>query len=105
MMDPMSIRVALNHTTEYRFDRTVFLSPHLIRLWPAPHCRTPILSRSIKVAPEKHFLNWQQDPYSNYIARLIFNEPTRVLKIEVDIIAEMSVINPFDFFVEPEAEL
>ena len=68
----MSIQVALNHVTQYRYDRLVTLSPQLVRLRPAPHCRTPILSYSQRVAPPKHFLNWQQDPYSNYVARVTF---------------------------------
>ncbi len=100
----MSIRVALNHKTEYHFDRLVTLSPHVVRLWPAPHCRTPILSRSIKITPETHFLNWQQDPYSNYLARLVFPEKTKSLTIEVDIVAEMINVNPFDFFIEEYGE-
>src|SRR5882757_5554151 len=100
----MSIRVALNHKTEYHFDRLVTLSPHVVRLWPAPHCRTPILSRSIKITPETHFLNWQQDPYSNYLARLVFPEKAKSLTIEVDIVAEMINVNPFDFFVEEYGE-
>jgi len=100
----MSIRVALNHKTEYHFDRLVTLSPHVVRLWPAPHCRTPILSRSIKITPETHFLNWQQDPFSNYLARLVFPEKAKSLTIEIDIVAEMININPFDFFVEEYAE-
>jgi transglutaminase-like putative cysteine protease len=70
----MAIQVALNHQTRYKFDRFVNLSPHIIRLWPAPHTRTPILSRSLKVTPTKHFINWQQDPYGNYLARLVFPE-------------------------------
>src|SRR5436190_1178800 len=100
----MAIRVALKHLTEYRFDRLVTLSPHLIRLWPAPHCRTPILSRSLKISPSEHFINWQQDPYSNFVARLVFLEKADHLRVEVDLVAEMTVINPFDFFVEPYAE-
>jgi len=100
----MAIRVSLNHQTTYRYDRLVNLSPHVVRLRPAPHARTPILSYSLKVSPAEHFLNWQQDPQSNYQARLVFNQPTRELKIEVDLVAEMTVINPFDFFLEPSAE-
>lgn len=100
----MSIRVALNHTTQYRFDRPVFLSPHEVRLRPAPHCRTPILSYSLKVHPAKHFINWQQDPYGNYLARLVFLEQARELAVTVDLVADMTVINPFDFFVETYAE-
>jgi uncharacterized protein (DUF2126 family) len=100
----MAIRVALNHQTVYRYDRLVNLSPHVVRLRPAPHGRTPILSYSLKISPPDHFLNWQQDPQSNYLARLVFNKPTRELRVEVDLVAEMTVINPFDFFLEPAAE-
>ena len=100
----MAIRVALQHHTTYRFDRVVNLSPHEIRLRPAPHCRTPILGYSLNVAPDKYFLNWQQDPYGNWVARLVFTEPTDELDIIVDLTADMTVVNPFDFFVEPYAE-
>ncbi len=100
----MSIRVALKHNTEYHFDRLVSLSPHVIRLRPAPHCRTPIRSYSLNVEPEKHFINWQQDPFGNYLARFVFPEKTRTLKVHVEVIAEMTVINPFDFFLEEKAE-
>ncbi|MBI4001264.1 MAG: transglutaminase family protein [Nitrospira defluvii] len=100
----MSIRVALNHTTHYRFDRPVTLSPHEVRLRPAPHCRTRICSYSLHVRPTTHFINWQQDPYGNYVARLVFPEPATELEVVVDVVADMTVINPFDFFVEPSAE-
>jgi uncharacterized protein (DUF2126 family)/transglutaminase-like putative cysteine protease len=100
----MSIRIALNHRSEYSYDRVVNLQPHVVRLRPAPHCRTPILSYSLSVEPGKHFLNWQQDPYSNYLARLVFPEPSREFFVEVDLVAEMRAINPFDFFVESTAE-
>src|SRR5260221_2133148 len=100
----MTIHVALNHVTRYRYDRPVMLSPQVVRLRPAPHTRTPVHAYSLKVRPEKHFVNWQQDPQSNWLARFVVQEKTRELSIEVDLVAEMSVINPFDFFLEPHAE-
>ncbi|MEX3818741.1 transglutaminase family protein, partial [Paraburkholderia sp. BR14262] len=100
----MSIRVALNHVTQYRYDRLVRLAPHVVRLRPAPHCRTPILSYSMRVEPAGHFVNWQQDPFANYQARLAFPEPTREFRVTIDLVAEMAVYNPFDFFLEPSAE-
>ena len=100
----MAIRVALHHRTIYSFDEPVVLSPHEVRLRPAPHARTPILSYSLRVSPEQHFINWQQDPYGNWVARFVFPEPTRELSFTVDMIASMTVINPFDFFVEQYAE-
>ena len=100
----MSIRVALNHKTSYRYSKPVWLSPHVVRLRPAPHCRTPVTSYSLKVTPAEHSINWQQDPYSNYLARLIFPKKTKEFSVEVDLVAEMTVINPFDFFLEKYAE-
>ncbi|MGH8760524.1 MAG: transglutaminase family protein, partial [Burkholderiales bacterium] len=100
----MSIHVALHHRSVYHFDRPVTLSPHEIRLRPAAHARTPVLSYSLQIAPAKHFLNWQQDVYGNYVARAVFPDLTRELAVTVDLVADMTVINPFDFFVENYAE-
>ena len=100
----MSIHVALNHKTQYLYDRNVALGPQIVRLRPAPHCRTPILSYSLTIRPENHFINWQQDPQSNYLARLVFPETTDKFFIEVDLVADMAVYNPLDFFLEPAAE-
>src|SRR6185503_18640003 len=100
----MPIHVALHHRSHYSYDRPVGHLPHIVRLRPAPHCRTSILSYALRVLPPQHFLNWQQDPFSNYLARLVFPEKSSELLIEVDLVAEMAVHNPFDFFLEPAAE-
>lgn len=100
----MSIKVAIRHSTSYHYDRAVNLSPHIFRLRPAPHCRTPILSYSLNIEPKEHFINWQQDPFGNYQARAVFPEKTHALKFDVEVIADMIVINPFDFFIEKYAE-
>jgi len=100
----MSIHVALHHRTRYDYDRSVTLFPQVVRLRPAPHCRTRILSYSLKVEPASHFLNWQQDPFSNYLGRLVFPENATQFEVCVDLVAEMAVLNPFDFFIESNAE-
>ncbi len=101
----MAIRVALNHFTQYKFDRRVSLSAHVFRLRPAPHSRSPIISYSLNIDPKPHFIHWQQDPFGNYLARVVFPDQTEELTVEVDVVADMVAINPFDFFVEESAEL
>ena len=100
----MGIKVALEHRTSYTFDRLVEVFPHVVRLRPAPHSRTPIEAYSLQVEPADHFVNWQQDAFGNFLARLVFPSRTRSLTINVGLIADMKVINPFDFFIEEYAE-
>ena len=100
----MSIHVALHHRTSYKYPKPIGHGPHVVRLRPAPHCRSNILAYSLRVGANEHFINWQQDPQANYLARLVFPEPTDHLDIEVDLVVEMAVLNPFDFFLEPTAE-
>ncbi|NOT71363.1 MAG: transglutaminase family protein [Hyphomicrobium sp.] len=100
----MSLHVALTHETTYHYDRRISMGPQIIRLRPAPHCRTPIISYSLKLEPAEHFLNWQQDPFGNYLARVVLPEDTEVFSVKIDIVADMSVINPFEFFVADEAK-
>jgi uncharacterized protein (DUF2126 family) len=100
----MTIRIAIDHQTHYRYERPVQLTPHVIRLRPAAHSRTPILHYAMDVQPAEHFINWQQDPFGNWLARLVFLEPTKELSVKVSVIAETTVLNPFDFFVEGYAE-
>jgi len=94
----MTITVGIAHHTQYKYDRAVNMGPHIFRLRPAPHSRTKIKSYSIKIVPEDHYINWQQDPFGNYQARVVFNKPTTEFSCTVDLVAEMTAINPFDFF-------
>ncbi len=100
----MSIKVAIEHRTSYQFDRPIAIGPHVIRLRPAPHGRTPIEAYSLTISPDDHFINWQQDPFGNYLARVVFPSKSSELDITVGLVADMGVINPFDFFIEDYAE-
>lgn len=96
-------QVRVKHTTEYLFDRSVAISPHLVQLRPAAHCRSPILSYSLLATPSDHYVHWQQDPFGNYLARFIFSTPSQSLRFDVDMLIDVIPYNPFDFFIEFEA--
>ena len=97
------MKIALEHRTTFRFDRSIAIGPHVIRLRPAPHSRTPIEAYSLTISPADHYINWQQDPFGNHLARVVFPSKASELEITVGLVADMGVINPFDFFVEDYA--
>ena len=99
----MSIHVALFHRSKYTYDRAVGHGPHVVRLRPAPHCRARVLSYSQQITGGEHFINWQQDPFSNWNARVVFPEKMKELSVQVELVAEMAVYNPFDFFLDESA--
>ena len=99
----MALHVALTHETRYSYDRPISMGPQVVRLRPAPHCRTPILSYSLTIEPAEPFITWLQDPFGNFQARLVIPNPTTGFSVKVDLVADMAVINPFDFFVEESA--
>ena len=96
----MTLRLALTHRIESRFDQPVLPSTHWLRLRPAPHTRARVEAYSLRVEPGAHFINWLRDPYENHLARLDLPQPTSHLTLTVEVILELAVSDPFDFLVE-----